>query len=192
MSIKAQTHVWESDLSRPQMLVLLAMADWADDHGEGVYPSVNRVAWKTGYEPRQIRRILAQLRKAGLLIRVRAPENGRGVEYTIALHQLPKKESFKDWLARHKAAGEDMSDTDEEQEGEVKMTPLSPETGGGGLSRPPGGVSQDSHIRKGTIRNTSEGERVKTRSVTEAEQWARRIADSVGMSDEEKERVFGE
>lgn len=193
MSVKVITQVWDADLSRPQLLVMLALADWSDDEGGGVYPSINRLAYKTGYSPRNIRRLMAQLRKSGVLVRVRPPEHGRGVEYQIATYNLPKRtESFPDWLARHRAAGEDVSENDEETEGEAKMAPLPPTASGGGHARPPGEAVGDSHIRKGPVKNTSGGNGPKTRSAEEAELWARRIAENLNMTDEEKARVFGE
>lgn len=191
MSVKVSARVWESELSRPQMLVLLAMADHSDDDGGSVFPSVNRLAWKTGYKARQIRRILAQLRKSNYIMRVAPAEAHRGVEYVIVMANLVPKIKFGDWLAQEQKEGADTSESDEEDdEGGQKDTPVSedlngvsPETGQGGLARQPNHHS--------TTNKPSGGDRPKSRSEVDAEHWARRIAESLGMTDEEKKRVFG-
>lgn len=58
--------VWELDLPQNEKFVLLAFADFADDDGR-CYPSIRRIAWKTGYDARQIKRLLSNLRSKGLL-----------------------------------------------------------------------------------------------------------------------------
>ncbi|GAH09502.1 unnamed protein product, partial [marine sediment metagenome] len=51
-----------------EKFVLLAFADHADHDGLNVYPSYERVALKTGYSERQVKRIVARLKKRGALI----------------------------------------------------------------------------------------------------------------------------
>ena len=77
MSVKIMAQVWELDLPQNHKLVLLAFADHADDDGI-CFPSVARVAWKTGYSERQIKAIGKQLRGAGLIVPVSHFEGGRG------------------------------------------------------------------------------------------------------------------
>lgn len=66
MSIRLMTQVWELDLPRNEKLVLLALADHANDDGY-CYPSVRRIAWKSGYDRRSIQRILRRLEDAEVL-----------------------------------------------------------------------------------------------------------------------------
>lgn len=66
MSVKVMAQVWELDLPQNEKFVLLAFADFADDDGR-CYPSVRRVAWKTGYDERQIKRLIGRLRERGLM-----------------------------------------------------------------------------------------------------------------------------
>lgn len=67
MSIKLMTAVWErQDLSPTQKLVLLALADWANDEGL-CWPSIDRLAVKTGMAGRSVQRIIRQIEDIGLL-----------------------------------------------------------------------------------------------------------------------------
>lgn len=76
MSVEAITEVWKLDLPRDQKLVLLAFADHADDFGR-CYPSLARVAWKSGYEQtRTISQIVAKLVDEGVL-EILEPARGR-------------------------------------------------------------------------------------------------------------------
>lgn len=59
--------VWELHLPQPLKLLALAMADWADDHGEGIYPSIAYVAWKIGTTERTVQRQLRTLERIGIL-----------------------------------------------------------------------------------------------------------------------------
>lgn len=77
MSVKIMAEVWELDVPQNRKLVLLAFADHADDAGV-CFPGVARVAWKTGFSVRQIRRVTGELRKAGLLGEISSSDGGRG------------------------------------------------------------------------------------------------------------------
>lgn len=72
MSGKISGGVWDLDLPHNKMLVLLAMADHANHEGGDVFPSLERIAWKTGYSYRQTLRIVKSLEDDGLLVLVRA------------------------------------------------------------------------------------------------------------------------
>ena len=61
MSIKIMSQVWELDLPHNVQSIFLALADHADDDGY-CYPSVGRLAWRTGYGVRQVQRTLKELR----------------------------------------------------------------------------------------------------------------------------------
>lgn len=67
MSVRMMAKVWNLDLPQPLKLLALAMADWADDQGQGIYPSVAYVAWKVGASERTIQRQLRKLESLGLL-----------------------------------------------------------------------------------------------------------------------------
>lgn len=75
--------VWEADFDHTNQLILLAMADHADDFGGSVYPSIGLIAWKTGYSVRQTQRIIQELLHSGV-ISVTVPSHGiRPAEYRI-------------------------------------------------------------------------------------------------------------
>jgi hypothetical protein len=76
-----------SDATGNDRLVLLALADEANDDGESCYPSLDRLAVKTRCNKRTVMRCIERLEAAGEVV-VRRPEtNGRGHhnEYTLTL-----------------------------------------------------------------------------------------------------------
>jgi Helix-turn-helix domain len=85
MSIKIMAAVWELDLPQNQKLVLLALADHADDRGV-CYPSVARVAWKCGYSRRQTQAILKQLRSSPVLEVLGSIAGGSGLSTEYKIH----------------------------------------------------------------------------------------------------------
>lgn len=94
MSGKQTGIVWELDLALPKKIVLLAMADSADQDGNDVYPSIGLIAWKTGYSARQVQRIVNSL-KDDKLIELVEKEYGRyhTVNYSLRLEgakRMPK------------------------------------------------------------------------------------------------------
>jgi|GEM_PF-1285860 biotin operon repressor len=91
MSVKVMSAVWELDLPQNQKLVLLAFADHADDDGV-CYPSVGRIAWKTGVSERQVQRIVKKLRAAGLVVLLRHAQGGRG---NAAVYQVQPQKGVK-------------------------------------------------------------------------------------------------
>lgn len=67
MSIRVMSQVWEhSKQQGSALLVLLAIADFADDDGYA-YPSVERLAAKARMSPRNVRYVLRQLEESGEL-----------------------------------------------------------------------------------------------------------------------------
>lgn len=87
--------VWELDLDPAKKLVLLAMADHADHEGRNVHPSLPLIAWKTGYSPRQVQRIVHELTDAGIL-EIQEVGTGRGkpTHYRISLEKGVKMSPF--------------------------------------------------------------------------------------------------
>ena len=76
MSVKIMAQVWELELSHNAQSILLALADHADDDGY-CYPSVGRLAWKTGYGVRQVQRTLKYLRDHKMAIPTGSVVGGR-------------------------------------------------------------------------------------------------------------------
>jgi len=85
VSVKIQARVWEySQHGGTALLMLLAIADFADDDGRA-YPAVATLAAKCRMQPRNANVILATLRKSGdLAIRI-----GEGPKGTNLYHVLP-------------------------------------------------------------------------------------------------------
>src|SRR5262245_33120961 len=94
MSIKVMTRAWEhAPYGEGTLLVLLALADYADDYGV-CWPAQPDVAAKARLTDRQLRNIVRQLEVAGdLLVH---PGRGRG-NRTIycVLSGLPEEEREK-------------------------------------------------------------------------------------------------
>ena len=100
MSIKLMTRVYERTCSHSEQAVLLAMADHADDDGCHCFPSIGRIAWKTGYSERNVSRIVSALRSVGALVLVKEATRHRPNEYRIVLEALPDKPAFEPKQAR--------------------------------------------------------------------------------------------
>ncbi|WP_434615437.1 helix-turn-helix domain-containing protein [Azospirillum sp. B2RO_4] len=97
MSLRAMAAVWESPrpLDTMTAIVLVRLADFADDHGGGIFPSVKRVAAECRLSPRKVQYILRDLEATGLLVKVADEDPGRrrGREYRLdlgALSQSPE------------------------------------------------------------------------------------------------------
>lgn len=83
MSIKLMTSVWErEDLNQTQKLILLALADWANDEGL-CWPSINRLAIKTSMAARSVQRIIRQLEDMQFVRRDEV--TGKGNRYWISI-----------------------------------------------------------------------------------------------------------
>lgn len=68
MGIKYMNLVRESDLDRAQKFVLLIIADYVNDEGEGCWASYDNLARLTGYDERQVIRIVNKLKESGILV----------------------------------------------------------------------------------------------------------------------------
>jgi len=93
LSILQMTKVWELDIPRNEVLVLLA---YADHDEEGDFPSQNLIAWRTGYSRQQISRITKKLREKNLIKVVKA-KPGYPTQYALTLENGPKKKGFEEW-----------------------------------------------------------------------------------------------
>lgn len=78
MSVKLMSLVWErTDLSQSETLVMLALADRADDHGR-CWPSIEGIAERARVTARSVQRIMHDLKTRGFL----AVEVGGGRGHT--------------------------------------------------------------------------------------------------------------
>lgn len=96
MSAKIMGLVWDLELSPGERIVLLAMADHADHEGNNVRPSIPLIAWKTDYGERQIKRIIKNLRDAGILILTQGATPRSPNHYRINLAAGKPKKPFRD------------------------------------------------------------------------------------------------
>jgi hypothetical protein len=80
MSIAIMTEVWKTTLPLAKKMVLLALADNANDQGE-CYPSISMIALKCSLKERAVYGCLKQLEADGLLIRL--SRSGRSSVYRI-------------------------------------------------------------------------------------------------------------
>jgi len=83
MSIELMTRAWKIPLDPTDKLVLLALADWANDHEQTCWPSVATIAKKTNVHERTVFRCLDSLEGAGLIFRMTLP--GRSTKYLLKL-----------------------------------------------------------------------------------------------------------
>ncbi len=85
MSLAASTAVWErSTLYGTSRLVLLAIAERADDHGVA-WPSVASLAERTGLKRRRVQQIIAEAVESGELSIARGGGRSNTSRYTITL-----------------------------------------------------------------------------------------------------------
>ncbi len=68
MSIRVMNWVWEHSAAKgTERLLLLAIADAADDTGRNAFPSIDTLARKIVMSPRTVQRLIAKLEAAGLI-----------------------------------------------------------------------------------------------------------------------------
>ena len=86
MSIKVTSWVWESaDCEASDLLILLAMADFADDHGGNIFPSVATLAAKSRKSERAVQYSLRRLESRGLIVVEAGDKGHRPRKYRIAM-----------------------------------------------------------------------------------------------------------
>lgn len=90
MSVRLMSRVWDAKLQPSDKLILLCLADFADDDGKNCFPSINRVARKVGMSARTVKRHLAAFRESDWL-RVLEQGGGRSnpTRYQILYADLP-------------------------------------------------------------------------------------------------------
>jgi hypothetical protein len=88
MSIKLMTAVWDrEDLSSTQKLVLLALADWANDEGL-CWPSIDRVAKKSSLKKRAVQLAIRSLEEMQFIRREEVIGRGNKYWIRIPLHEM--------------------------------------------------------------------------------------------------------
>lgn len=90
VSVRVSAWVWDrSTVSGNSLLVLLAIADHANDAGGGAWPSVRTLAAKVRIDERSVRRILRRLETAGMIsVDVSGGPGGANV-YTVLMTPDP-------------------------------------------------------------------------------------------------------
>jgi len=117
VSVKMMARAWELDLPQNEKFIRLAFADHADDDGLA-YPSIGRIAWKSGYSIRQVQTIVGELKERGILVATDGAKGGRSVAtaYRICPEKGAKIAPFRP-LKRVRFATERVKPT--AQKGEV-------------------------------------------------------------------------
>lgn len=68
VSIEVITQCWDLDLPPTEKLVLMKMADHADDHGRNAFPSIHTIATACRVSDRTVQRAIRTLIEAGYLV----------------------------------------------------------------------------------------------------------------------------
>lgn len=96
MSVRVIDRVWSCGrYSGGTLIVLLAMADWANDDGGRVFPTVNQLAEKSRMTTRQVRTCIRQLEDDQVIALVNRATGrpGQANEYRIVLSELQQVEA---------------------------------------------------------------------------------------------------
>jgi hypothetical protein len=91
MSGKLMGALFTRQLTQPQLVVALALADHGDDDGTRIFPGVALVSWKVGKSPRQVQRIMRELEALAVLVKVADAQRHRPAEYSINVEALEAK-----------------------------------------------------------------------------------------------------
>lgn len=95
MSIKLITDVWSLKLKNEgELLVLLALADNANDEGTHCFPSLRRIAWKTGLTIQAVSAIIGRLVKKQLVEIINKGNQYKPTNYALHLEKGELKEAF--------------------------------------------------------------------------------------------------
>lgn len=139
MSFELMRQVWRLELKGTEQHVLMAMADYANDEGGHCYPSVARLAWKTGCSESTIVRTIDRLVAKNVVIVVRPATNKAPPHYQICLENGEVK-------APYCSDSDDSRDsilTPQEDSRDVKMLPQESQgyqnDTSGGVKMKPGG-----------------------------------------------------
>ena len=95
MSLAAMNAVFESDLPLAERMVMLVIADHADEKGE-CWPSIQRLTERSGMSDRGVQKVLAKLVERGVLTRVSGNGRTHSNRYRIALNPEPSSPLSKE------------------------------------------------------------------------------------------------
>lgn len=124
MSIRVMSLVWEhSKQQGSALLVLLAIADFADDDGY-CYPSVERLAHKSRMSVRNVRYILRQLEESGELVIERGGGRRRPNRYRVMVQ--PAEEKTLQQVSVKDFQGKNFTETQRQKSAET-LQPVAPE-----------------------------------------------------------------
>ena len=89
MSVHITGPVWHLNLRTNRKMVLMKLADCANQHGANAFPSVDTISHDTGVSRRTVQAILAEFRASGVLVAERHELGGRGLStvYMIDLER---------------------------------------------------------------------------------------------------------
>lgn len=94
MSARATRIVWESALESNELLIALALADHANDFGDGIEGGLNYLCWKTGIARRTATGHLKKFLDNKWLSIAVPPAPGRATQYKLYLGRLPNKAAY--------------------------------------------------------------------------------------------------
>lgn len=165
MSVKLMGQVFELDLPRPEAWVLMSLVDHAEHDGSKIFPSVDLIAWKTGYKRRQVQNIVRSLISRGLLVLVEEARDHRPREYRAELTGAPlKPERGADSAPRRTtrrakgiaSRGMQPCDTGVQRDGKRGAKAIAPEPSENPSSQPSGEPSKPTNapMRKAPSRRT--------------------------------------
>jgi Helix-turn-helix domain len=86
MSIRVMTSVWDDARTQAhsELLVLLALADWANDEGH-CWPTISALSNKTRLSERAVQQILGRLTATGRIRRIQGGGRGRANQYQVVV-----------------------------------------------------------------------------------------------------------
>lgn len=101
MSATLMGAVFYLPLPKPEKMLLLALADHANDEGTSIYPGVNRLAVKTSDSVRNIKRLLRALEQRNVIAPVAHAKGGRGhaTEWAINIRWVFEEARTAGWAS---------------------------------------------------------------------------------------------
>jgi hypothetical protein len=92
VSIRVMSLVWDNSRAEgSQLLLLLALADFGNDQGSQIWPSIETLARKCRRSTRSVQRDIADLEALGELAVDRKTGRGRTNSYTVLVDNLHRK-----------------------------------------------------------------------------------------------------
>lgn len=91
MSLNAIRWAWQQNANGLTKLVLLALANEADEHGTKCYPSIRYLAEKCGISPSSVQSAIKELEQGKLIVVMRPKRRGPGHfnSYLLSLEVVP-------------------------------------------------------------------------------------------------------